>query len=272
VKLKDAVVLITGAARGIGRAEAEAFAARGSRLVLVDVLEKTLQDTATEIAARQVDALPLVCDITDVGQVEKMVERVESGFGPIDILINNAGTFSVIDPVWDADPERWFRDICTNLYGTFLCCRAVVRRMVARGRGYVLNTVGGGISDPHPYCTSYASSKTGLMRLTEGLAAEAKPHRVKVFALAPPAVLTDMTRFIMDDPGGKKWRPNFHEIFERGWDGPPEVVANMALSLVSGKADALTGRYFEATSDFEQTVGRADEILAEDLLTLRIRQ
>jgi len=269
--LSDAVVLITGAARGLGRVEAEAFAARGSKLALVDILAPELGATASAIAAAGADVLPIVADITDVSEVEAMVARAEAELGPIEVAIHNAGTFSVIGPVWEVDPEKWFRDIRTNLYGTFLCCRAVLARMVPRGRGYVLNTVGGGVSDPHPYSTSYASSKTGLMRLTEGAAAEAAPHGVKVFALAPPAVLTEMTRFIMNDPGGRKWRPTFPEIFEKGWDAPAEVVANMALALVSGRADALSGRYLEATSDFEQTVARTEEIIERDLLTLRIR-
>jgi NAD(P)-dependent dehydrogenase (short-subunit alcohol dehydrogenase family) len=271
MELKDAVVMITGAARGLGRKEAELFAARGSRLVLADVLEEELRATTAELRATGATVFARVADIADRAQVEAQVEAAEREVGPIDVLINNAGTFSVIGPVWEVDPGQWFRDIRTNLYGTFLCCQSVVRRMVPRGRGYVLNTVGGGVSDPHPYCTSYASSKTGLLRLTEGLAAEAAPHGVKVFALAPTAVLTDMTRFIMDDPGGRKWRPNFKEIFEQGRDGPPEVVANLALNLVSGRADALVGRYFEATADFEQLLARAEEVLADDLLTLRIR-
>lgn len=272
MELKDAVVMITGAARGLGQAEAEAFAAHGSKLVLLDVLEQELGETAATIATTGAAVLPFVTDITDAAVVEDTVARAETKMGPIEVLLNNAGTFSVIGPVWEVDPEQWFRDIRTNLFGTFLCCRAVARRMVARGRGYILNTVGGGVNDPHPYCTSYASSKTGLLRLTEGLAAEAKSHGVKVFALAPPAVLTAMTRFIMDDPGGKKWRPHFPEIFERGWDGPPEVVAQLALNLVSGRADALTGRYFDAMRDFEETVASTESIVEQDLLTLRLRQ
>ena len=101
--------------------------------------------------------------------------------------------------------------------------------MVARKRGCVVNMVSsGGVGDPHPYSTSYASSKAGSMRLTEGLAAELREQGIPVFAVAPPAILTDMTRFILEDPGGKKWRPGFEQLFERGEDYPPEAVADDA--------------------------------------------
>jgi len=188
------------------------------------------------------------------------------------VQINNAGTFSLVAPVWQCDPARWLGDVRVNLYGSFLCCRAVAGRMAARGRGYILNIVSaGGVGDPHAYSTSYACSKTGLMRLTEGLATELAPHGVKVFAIAPPAVRTAMTEFLMNDAAAKKWRPGFAGIFERGEDSPPEVVSEMALKLVSGQADDLTGRYFLATANFEEIIAQMDEILREDRFTLRIR-
>lgn len=272
MELKGSVVVVTGSARGLGRAIAEAFLARGARVAAVDVLEDQLRKATVEMGQLGGTVLPVVADVTDVSQVDAMATTVRDELGPVDVLLNNAGTFSVIGPVWESDPERWFRDVRVNLYGSFLCCRAVVKGMVGRGRGYVINVVSsGGVGDPHPYSTSYASSKAGLMRLTEGLAREVEPHGVKVFALAPPAVLTDMTRFIMTDSAGRRWRPGFKKIFEEGRDAPPELVANLAVELTSGRADALSGRYFLATRDLEEIVGRADVILRDDLLTLRIR-
>lgn len=269
--LKDRVVLVTGAARGIGKAIAEAFASCGAGIGIVDVLDQELHSTAEELKAKGAMVIPVVTDITDVGEVDAMVEQVEGKLGPIHVLINNAGKFSYIGPVWEADPQKWFSDVQVNLYGTFLCCRAVVKGMVERKSGYVINMMGGGVQGPSPYNTSYASSKTGLMRLTETLAEEVKKHGVKVFGVLPGTVLTEMTRFIMSDPGGKKWRPGFHRSFGEGRDQPPEAVAELIVQLTSGKADRLTGRCFWRGRDFDDVISRAEEIISKDLHSLRVR-
>jgi NAD(P)-dependent dehydrogenase (short-subunit alcohol dehydrogenase family) len=109
------------------------------------------------------------------------------------------------------------------------------------------------------------------MRMTEGLAKELEPHGVGVFAVAPPAVLTEMTKFIMRDPGGRKWRPGFGDVFEKGRASPPEAVAELVVGLTTGQADRLSGRYFRLSPPLEELVARTDEILENDLLTLRIR-
>ena len=268
--LTHAKVVVTGAARGLGRVIAEAFGNAGARVALVDILED-VHTTSKEMASAGMLVLPVVADTTNRDDVDGMVVKVLDAFGCVDVLVNNAGTFSVVGPVWEADPEKWFRDVEVNLYGSFLVSRAVVKGMVERGSGYVINIVsGGGVGDPHPFSTSYASSKTGLMRLTEGLAAEAKSRGVKVFAVGPPAIRTQMTEFLMDDEGAKTWRPTFGNIFEEGRDAPPELVSDFIMQLMSGKADALTGRFFDPRRNFDDYVRGAERIVAEDLWTLRI--
>lgn len=273
VDLKNAVVVVTGAARGVGRAIASAFAADGAQVAMVDLLADPLRQSADELTNEGGQAQPFVADITKPDQVAEMAKQVDDRFGRVDVLVNCAGTFSVIGPVWEIDPELWFRDIQVNLFGSFLVCNALVGQMVEAGSGYVLNVVStGGVGDPHPHCTSYASSKTGLMRLTEGLAAETAESGIKVFAVAPPAVMTDMTRFILNDPGGRRWRPNFARFFEEGKDYPPEAVADLAIALTTGRADALSGRYFDVRDDLEKMIAAADEIVEKDQYTLRIRR
>ena len=240
---------------------------------MADILADDLARSADGVRASGATVLPVVADVTDAAQVDRMIEQAEAELGPIDALVNNAATFSYVGPLWEAPPEKWFRDIRVNLFGGFLCCRAALRKMVPRGRGYVINIVSsGGVGDPHAYSTSYASSKTALMRLTEGLAREAAPHGVKVFALAPPAIRTEMTRFIMDDPGGRKWRPEFRERFADGKRfHPASLIGQWTVNLLSGRADALTGRYFLATRDFDEVVAQTGRILQDDAMTLRIR-
>lgn len=272
MQLNNAVAIVTGSARGIGRSIAEALAAQGASVAIVDILGDQLVKTAAEMRESGATILPVVADTTQVSQVDGMAEKVENELGPVDVLVNNAGTFSYIGPVWEADPEKWFRDIRVNLYGSFLVCRAVVGGMVEREKGHVINIVSsGGVGDPHAHSTSYASSKTGLMRLTEGLAREVKEHGVKVFAVGPPAILTEMTKFIMDDPGGKEWRPGFGKNLLEGRGHKPEVVADFIVELLSGKADHLTGRYLLPHQSLDEILERSDEILSKDLLTLRIR-
>lgn len=273
MELRNTTIVITGAARGIGLAITEACVACGARVAMVDILGDELARSASALGDRRATVLPITADVTESDQVEAMIDRAETELGPVEALVNNAATFSWVGPTWEAPPEKWFRDLRVNLYGAFLCCQAALRRMVPRQRGYVINLVSsGGVGDPHAYSTSYASSKAGLMRLTEGLAREVAAHGIKVFALAPPAILSDMTRFIMDDPGGRRWRPEFRQAFADGRQfHPASLIGRWTIDLLGGRADALTGRYFLATRDFEEIVAQTDRILKEDSMTLRIR-
>jgi len=272
MELKDAVAIVTGGAGSLGRAIARAYVQRGAHVAIADLSADQLDQAARDIGVPGARIAAVRTDVTRAEDVEALAAQARDTLGPVDILVNCAGSLSGIGPVWEVDHERWLRDVAVNLCGTFLCCRAVVKDMIERGQGYVLNMVGGGVGDPHAYTTGYASSKAGVMRLTEGLAKEAAPHGVKVFAMHPGTVLSDMTRFIMESPEGKKWRPTFKSIFDQGRDDPAALVAQLAVGLVSGDADRLVGRYFDARRDLDETVRRTDQIVAEDLLTLRLRR
>jgi NAD(P)-dependent dehydrogenase (short-subunit alcohol dehydrogenase family) len=272
VRIRGSVAVVSGAGRGIGRATAQALAGEGAVLALMDRLEGPLRETARELGRAGAKVLALPADITRVADVEAAAGRIESELGPVELLVNNAGTLSYVGPLWEADPERWLGDVRVNLYGTFLMCRSFVGAMVRRARGRVINIVSmGGVGDPHPWLTSYASSKAGLMRMTEGLAKEVEDRGIKVFALAPPAVRTDMTRFLVEDPGARTWRPGFRQIIDEGAVAP-ERVARCVVQLAGGSADALSGRFIRVTEDLEGLAARAEAIIAADALTLRIRE
>jgi len=273
MRLQKLNAVVTGGARGIGKAIAGALAAEGAKVAIVDILEDELGATIEAFRCEGIDVRGYKADITSITEVRQVADAILSEFKCVDILINNAGTFSVIGPIWEVDPTKWFRDIRVNLFGTFLMCNALVGGMVERKSGYVINMASsGGVSDPHAHMTSYATSKTGIVRLTEGLAKELQDFNVKVFAIGPPAILTDMTRFIMNDEGGQKWRPGFKEIFETGKNTDPDVICRLVVRLVSGDADALSGRFIPGLVDLDATLERIGQVTANDLLLLRIRQ
>lgn len=260
-----AVAYITGAAGGLGQAIAATLAEAGYQIVAFDIDQDALDGLGID------GVTPIAIDVTDRQSVDAAVTRAEAEAPACDLLVNGAGTFSVCAPMWECDPDLWFRDIRVNLYGTFLMCNRVTGGMAARGSGRVVNIVSsGGVLDGHPYGTSYAASKTGATRMTEGLAMELAGHGCQAFAVGPPAVDTAMTRWLIDDPQAKTYRPLIKQIFERGEDFPPQVVADCVLALASGRADALSGRFFLPHRDVEAMIANADQITKDDQWALRI--
>ena len=142
--------------------------------------------------------------------------------------------------------------------------------MIPRKRGYVISLVGAGVYHPHLYTTGYDTSKAGVVRLTEALAAETRQFGIKAFTLSPGCVRTPMTEFILNSPEGRRWRPTFKDIFAEGRDLPPSRAVDWCLALTSGRADSLTGRWLDASEDIEQVIGESSEIVSDDRRVLRL--
>lgn len=270
MELTDVATIVTGGGRGIGKALAERFATEGARVIITARSQDELEETARDIQEQGGTARPMPADVTNWEEVRRVARRAEEEFGPVNVLINNAGSLSAVGPTWEVDHRGWLRDITVNLYGTMLCCRVLMPGMIERGAGYVLNMVGGGTTGPHLYGSGYGCSKAGLMAFTETLAREAEGTGVKVFAMDPGLVRTDMTEALVEGEAGRKWRPGIGEMFQKGRDNPPELVAELAVKLVSGRADALTGRYFHAGEDFKRIIDNADRIVEKDARVLRL--
>ena len=264
------VAYITGAAGGLGRAIAKSLIGEGYDIAMFDISTDALMAARSEMPD-DATILPVAVDVTDRASVDRAVTEAEEALAPCDLLVNNAGTFSVCAPMWECDPDLWQRDIRVNLIGTFLMCNRVTGGMVKRGRGRVVNIVSsGGVLDGHPFGTGYAASKSGVTRLTEGLSMELAEHGCQAFSVGPPAVATAMTKWLVDDPQAQTYRPLIKQIFERGEDHPPEIVGNCVAALASGRADKLTGRYFLPHKDYEGVLAKADEVVANDQWVLRI--
>jgi NAD(P)-dependent dehydrogenase (short-subunit alcohol dehydrogenase family) len=277
MELKGACAIVTGGARGIGRAIATALAAKGASVVIASRTASQVESAAEEVGA--LDAvrsaggrlLGLVADVTDTDDVARLAERAEAQFGPARVLVNNAGSLAAVGPTWQLDREQWLQDVTTNLCGTFLVCREVMPGMVERGEGYVINMVGGGATSPHTFGSGYGCSKAGVLAFTETLAIEAAETGVVVFPLSPGFVRTRMTLNLVETEAGRRWRPFIGDWFKEGKDVPPERAAEMVLNLLSGRADRLSGCLFSAGEDFDAIVQNADRILAADALRLRLK-
>jgi len=172
---------------------------------------------------------------------------------------------------WEVEAEAWWRCIESNLRGPFLCCRAVLPGMISRRRGRIINMAStAGLKVIRGY-SAYSAGKAALLRLTENLAAETRPHDVQVFAIEPGLVRTPLTEFLAESPEGQQWLPWIRRVFAEGRDDPPDRAVALVKFLASGRGDALTGRFLHAASDVAELVKRRAEIEQEDWYTMRLR-
>lgn len=240
MKLKNRVAIVTGAARGIGRAIALTFVREGARVGLVDMDRDTLERVREEIEKRKGEALSLPCDITKNLQVIEMVDRVQKAFGRVDILVNNAGIIrrGTIETVTEED---WDRVIEVNLKGTFNCSKAVVGIMKEQGYGKIVNisSIAGKMGDITS-APGYGPSKAGIDALTKTLARQLAPYGINVNGVAPHAIETEMSAQWSDEK-----RREIIASIPLGRLGKPEDVAEAVLFLVSDEASFITGEILD---------------------------
>jgi len=226
MEIKDRVVLITGAGRGIGRALAHAFAAAGAKVALLGKTKKNLLEVQRELKDSGAPTIVLAADVSDEGVVARAVAATEQQLGPVDVLVNNAGIFALA-PVEKMDALVFDRMLAVNLRGPFLMSRAVLPGMKSRKRGHIVNissTAGRrGFAGGGAYC----ASKFGLAGLSEAMRYEARASNVRVTCVYPSTVNTDLVKKSGMDPAS-----------ERAIQ--PEDVANAVVSLVAMDDRAMT--------------------------------
>lgn len=268
--LHTQVAVVTGAGRGIGREIARELARRGAKIAALARTEAEITETAALIREEGGTALALPVDLVDLAAVEAVLARVVQDLGPVDLLVNNHGSFRAFGPVWDCDPAEWWGDVEINLRGSFHTCRVVAPAMLARGRGRIVNLVGGGTGGSFPHGSGYAASKAGLMRFTECLNDTLVAQGVRAFALDPGLVRTQMTELQLNSEAGKTWLPGIQDLFAEGVNVPPTRAAAVVAALAEGQFDALAGRMLRGVDDLEALKAQVDRILAEDLRSLRL--
>ncbi len=235
--LDGEVALITGGARGIGLAIAEALARWGARVILVDINGRGEEATA-RLRESGADAHYLACDVTDSGAVEAMLDRILSEHGRLDILVNNAGISARI-PAEHYPDDALDAMIALNLKGVFHMMRGVARRWIMLGtKGRIVNlaSFAGIVADP--LSAPYAATKGAVVQLTRTCAVEWAPHGIRVNAIGPGYVRTEMTARTLDMP---ETCAAIRAKTPLGRPAAPEEIAGAAVFLASAASSYVTG-------------------------------
>jgi NAD(P)-dependent dehydrogenase (short-subunit alcohol dehydrogenase family) len=266
------VALVTGGGRGLGRAFAQALAATGYAVAVVARSQAEIGETVVLVERSGGKASAFPADVTDSMAVDRAFTEVERALGPIDLLVNNAGVVGPLGPFAQGDAGAWWRTLEVNLHGQILCAHRALPGMIARQGGRIINIGSGGGATMPPYFSAYVTSKTALIRFSECLAFELKPHGIAVFAMGPGTVRTAMSEYSLNSPEGRTWLPWFRDIFDEGRDLPPERPAALLVALASGKADILSGRYVYPADDLDRLIEEAREIEARKPYSLQIQR
>lgn len=233
----DQVVLVSGGSRGIGLALAEGFARRGAQVIITGREEQTLRDTAGGIAAAR-PVCPLVCDVAQPGSIAALVEEVVGRFGRIDTLLNVAGV-NRRKPAEEITEEDFDFVVDINLKGAFLLAQAVGKQMLSRASGSQIHIVSLNNYAPLPWVAPYAASKAALGHITRVLAMEWGGRGVRVNAIAPGFILTDLTRKLWSHPVMQQWGLRNTPL---GRLGQPDDLVGAAIFLASAAAAFMTGQ------------------------------
>jgi NAD(P)-dependent dehydrogenase (short-subunit alcohol dehydrogenase family) len=269
--LQGQTALITGGGRGLGRAIALTLASAGMAIALAARSQEQLAETVALIEQEGGQAVAFPVDVTDRSAVEQMAAEVQRLLGPVDLLFNNAGVLGPAGPVWETDPDEWWRCWDINLRGVFLCARAFLPSMLARRRGRILNMASGAGLAPIPYATAYATNKAALIRFSEILALETAAAGISVFSVDPGTVRTEMADHVYYSEEGRRWLPWFQAIYDEGRDVPASRVCQLTLDVALGKVDALSGCLLRVTYDLNAMIAQADAVKQGELYTLRMR-
>lgn len=236
MKREDQVVIVTGAARGIGKRICEELCRTGRKIALLDLLPDATEETAVELRNKGIEAKSYVVNVAKSVDVNKVIKQIMTDFGRIDILVNNAGITrdNLIMRLKDQD---WSSVLEVNLTGTFNCIKAVTRPMMKAKSGRIINiaSVVGIMGNAGQ--ANYSASKAGVLGLTKSAAKELASRNITVNAVAPGYIKTEMTGTLSEDA-----RKAFLSVIPMGRPGTAKDVAGFVKFLASEDADYITGQ------------------------------
>ena len=239
-RIDGKIAVVTGAARGIGLSASEALAEAGAKVILTDMSQELLDKAITALAAKGYSVEGELLDVTDVEGVQRVHDSIIARHGRVDILVNNAGIAISNHPAETMADDVWNKVIDVNLNGVFWCCRAFGKSMLENGSGNIVNvgSMSGFVVNRPQEQANYNASKAAVHHLTRSLAAEWGARGVRVNAVAPTYIDTEMNKYVYDDP----------EMYRHWVGGTPmnrlgrtDEVASVILFLASDASSLMTG-------------------------------
>ncbi len=239
------VALVTGAARGIGRATVERFLEDSWRVALLDIDGETLAATETALG-NSGEIMAVICDVAEPEQVQAGIDQIVARFGRIDALVNNAGT-AVFKPLLDTNFEEWRRVLDVNLSGPFICSQACAPVMMRNGGGSIVNITSISGLRASTLRVAYGTSKAGLMHLTKQQAAELGEVGIRVNGVSPGPVDTAMAKAVHS----AEIRADYHDAIPLNRYGLEREIADAVCFLCSERASYITGQILAVDGGFD---------------------
>jgi NAD(P)-dependent dehydrogenase (short-subunit alcohol dehydrogenase family) len=260
-ELTGQVALITGGGRGFGKAIALKFACEGAAVAVTARTQSELDQTVKEIEAAGGQGWAVPGDVTRPEDVAHVVRATNERFGPVTLLVNNAGIPGPFAPIWAADPAEWWFAQEVHLRSLFLFVHEVLPSMIERRAGRILVVSAMGSHRVDFAMSAYCVGKCSQNRLVQLMAAEVKEFGVSAFAIDPGFAITELAEITMRDPGAQRWKADMIERLKERKADPNSLLdfdrcAKRCMDLASGRYDALSGSYSELRDDL-------DEMLAE---------
>jgi len=271
--MKNRYCLITGATRGFGAVLAREFWEAGASLALIARSRDGLERLVANLGKRsRQEVITVAADLANPEATGEIVGRVRGKFPRLDVLINNAAIQGPIGSFWENDWEEWVKTIQVDLLSPIALCRAVSPWMIEQGGGSIINLSGGGATGPRANFTAYSTAKTALVRFSETLADELRPHNVRVNCVAPGAMNTAMLNEVVGrgaDAAGQKEYAQAVKVKQSG-GASMQRVAQLCLFLVSDAARGISGKLISAVWDpITSLPEHLDELSGSDIYTLR---
>jgi len=243
LSLHGKIALVTGGGRGIGKAITRRFTEAGASVVIASRKLDNLEATAREFASLPGKVLPMTCHVGRNEQIENLVREIEARVGPVNILVNNSATTLGQGPALAVTDEMFDKIVEINIKAALRLVRLIVPKMIERKSGSIINIASVAGLRPQPGGLLYSFTKAGLIMMTRSWAQEFGPHNIRVNAIAPGLVQTDLSEFFWKDDTRRRQYESatpLHRI------GQPDEIAGLALYLASDEASFVTGQVLVA--------------------------